>query len=131
MTKDEAINVVILRFNFDRVHRIMKAMGWTWYNAIDEIPSIGELKATARMLLEKVKEQTSVSTGGLEAVWRDGEYGLRFIPEQWEVDLEWTVEEACEMDDPGEMWERDLDDFYDDLADELSDEEDDFEDRMC
>jgi hypothetical protein len=58
---------IIECFDFDKVHKYMTDINWTWYHE-GGVPSIPELKRTAvRLLVEAVEDKTeitSVGTGG-------------------------------------------------------------------
>ena len=71
------VDEILASFNFDRVHTAMKALDWVWWNAIDEVPNIDELKETAKELLQDCaehmdsKKDYSSSTGGFVAAWNN------------------------------------------------------------
>lgn len=70
-----AISNVLERFNFEVVHQYMEQTGRTWANFETnrmEVPSVAELKATAKGLLEEAATSKHVghgacATGGFEA----------------------------------------------------------------
>ncbi|MBP6802526.1 MAG: hypothetical protein KA362_00305 [Chloroflexi bacterium] len=75
---------VLNNFDFARVQQVMLFMGWRWQvgNAL-RVPTVPELEATARMMLELLSdEQSSVTSGGLVADIDDGALRLRFVIEQ-------------------------------------------------
>lgn len=86
MNKEKAIQTVISQFNFQKVHRVMKALDWKW--AGTSVPSAGELQSEATRLLQNVGGKTlSSEIGGLKAEYKpniDGGQELRlyFIAEQ-------------------------------------------------
>lgn len=45
------IDEVMDRFDFDKVHRVMKFLNWTWYTNPYAPPTIDDLKSTARECL--------------------------------------------------------------------------------
>lgn len=80
--RDEIINTILEEFDFDKVTKIMKYMGWTWYFT-DEVTSemlktssIQKLKEVYNKLYQN-KDTYSISSGGLKAsgVW-DKENGV-------------------------------------------------------
>lgn len=70
---NDEIDYIIDRFNFERVHVAMTAVDWKWakQNLVPtEVPSVARLKQTARQILEiAFNEETTVATGGLQAVY--------------------------------------------------------------
>lgn len=79
----EIIDEIIDKFDFNRVHDVMKYMNWEWHG--EGVPSIEKLKNKALYLLQEVyiTEQYSIQTGGLEACYTniDGEdcFELKFV----------------------------------------------------
>lgn len=60
-------------FDFHRVQKAMEALEWNYYDSIDKIPSIGELRRMARGLLNRAYTSPDsptyfISSGGFEAV---------------------------------------------------------------
>ena len=90
------IDDIMENFDFERVHKVMDVIGWRWVFALNGIPSVEELKKTAKTLLVSAcKEKTTVSTGGFKAIYeesskwdddddKDPYVGLEFILEEWE-----------------------------------------------
>ena len=76
-------------FDFEIVHRTMKALEWTWHGSV-ESPSIGDLRRMARGLLQELLKDNNqcVGTGGLYAYKEDGLVGLRFVVTHYEVEKE-------------------------------------------
>ena len=69
--KYKAITDIIENFNWEKVHKTMVALNWTWHDSEGKAPSIGELFRCANDLLhraydgaEKEKTDYSVGTGG-------------------------------------------------------------------
>ena len=57
MTNDEAIHVIMDRFNFAYVHELMETLEWTWDMGGElRLPTEDELRATALRLLEEAVE---------------------------------------------------------------------------
>jgi hypothetical protein len=74
------VDRVIESFNFDKVHKAMVALNWTWRN--EGVPTIKQLKETARKLLKDSSENEfgNIMTGGFKAEYhKDGEFSLEFI----------------------------------------------------
>jgi hypothetical protein len=68
----DKIPEILMRFNFQKVHEHMVRMDHKWFNGSTmEIPTIDELRKTARTLLMKAalddSEVTNVGTGGFMA----------------------------------------------------------------
>lgn len=67
-------------FNFEKVHKAMTALNWTWRD--EGVPTISQLKETARRLLKESSENEfgNIMTGGFKAEYhKDGEFTLEFI----------------------------------------------------
>lgn len=92
--EQEDIEHILDEFDFHKVQKAMEALNWTWATS-DGIPDIGELRKTARYLLNfcynaDATEPTFVTgTGGFEAS-RDmfvGDakryYSLKFVVSGW------------------------------------------------
>ena len=103
--KYDMINEVLAHFDFDKVHKVMKALNWTW---VDEgVPDVRTIKESAeeRMnsAIEQVTDRSNTEhqdigwisySGGLKAMaWRDADHNLarvqlEFIVTEWEADNE-------------------------------------------
>lgn len=94
-TSDEAIDAILDRFNFEKAHKAMLAVGWVWTFPREpwRTPTPDELRKEARRLLEDVARRPvpfRVMTGGLCArSYKDGDaqahaLELSFILEEWE-----------------------------------------------
>ena len=85
----ELINEILDEFDFEKVHRTMKALDWTWYGS-DGVPSIGDLRRAARELLQELLKHNHycVGTGGLFAYRMADTVGLRFEVASYEVEKE-------------------------------------------
>lgn len=78
--RDQKIETVMAAFNFEKVHKAMVALGWTWQDK--DVPTISQLKETARKLLKNSSENEfgNIMTGGFKAEYhKDGEFTLEFI----------------------------------------------------
>lgn len=107
----DAIEDIIDRFNFERVHYCMKALDWKWRQAdgIISVPTIDELKIKASYLLVKSIKETVIATGGFEATYlKDTEdntenFSLAFLLSWWDEtvinDTSITKEDTEEEED--------------------------------
>ena len=88
----ELVNEILDEFEFEKVHRTMKALNWTWHDT-DGVPTIGDLRRQARELLQELLRNDKyhiTGTGGLYAYKEDGLVGLRFVVTRYEVEKEPT-----------------------------------------
>jgi hypothetical protein len=72
MKTQEAIDYIMDSFDFEKVHITMKALGWEWASAEDKIPSVFELRQSARRLIKSVmksKGKMIASTGGFTVMF--------------------------------------------------------------
>lgn len=84
------IDEILDEFDFEKVHRVMVALDWQWYDT-EGPPSVAHLRRTARNLLKRVvdgKDLRYISTGGLTAYMENGLLGLRFEVSSYEIELE-------------------------------------------
>lgn len=72
--KQKAIDDIIENFNWEKVHKTMEALNWTWYDSGGKTPTIGMLFKCAEGLLRgaydgAVKEKSNYinATGGFRA----------------------------------------------------------------
>lgn len=68
MTDRERITYIMNTFNFQKVHRVMIFLEWTWSNG--QIPSIEDLRECAKDLLTRLEVAPSIhslGTGGFYA----------------------------------------------------------------
>ena len=84
---ERMITDILISFDFEGVHNLMKKIKWSWVST-DGVPSIIELKEMAVKLLreaiengEKNKDYYEVATGGLvaEYFYNEGELRLSFV----------------------------------------------------
>jgi hypothetical protein len=86
------IDEIMDEFDFEIVHRTMKALDWKW-SGCDGIPSIGDLRRMARELLQELLRNDKyhlTGTGGLYAYRIADTVGLRFEVTSYEVEKEPT-----------------------------------------
>lgn len=74
LDKQKAIDNIIENFNWEKVHKTMVALNWTWWDSENETPTIGALFKCATGLLhdaydgaERFKADYSAGTGGFYA----------------------------------------------------------------
>jgi hypothetical protein len=74
------VEEVLDSFDFNKVHRVMELLGWTWAN-LDRVPTRSELVEEARRLLPELDGRPGVhGSGGLRASFKeDGTLSLKFI----------------------------------------------------
>ena len=87
----ELVEEILDEFEFELVHRTMKALEWTWHGSV-ESPSIGDLRRMARGLLQELLKDNNqcVGTGGLFAYRIADTVGLRFEVTSYEIAKEPT-----------------------------------------
>lgn len=89
MEYNKKIEDILDEFNFEKVHKAMEALDWTWYDS--GVPRIAELRKTARRLLRDVAEvdgDITMGTGGFQAQKRYDNIGLFFyIDNVWASEL--------------------------------------------
>ncbi len=67
------VNNILIRFDFERVHAVMRATGWCWGKGRNShIPSVEELQMTARSILYRaIHSRCQITKGGFVATVRD------------------------------------------------------------
>ncbi len=65
MTEEQrkAVDNIMDWFDFERVHRTMKALRWGWVGAEEKIPCQGEIRERAREMLTQAIESKNRSIG--------------------------------------------------------------------
>ena len=58
-TFQKQVEEVLETFDFERVHRVMESLAWTWAN-LDRVPTQAELAAEARRLLAELDGRPGV-----------------------------------------------------------------------
>lgn len=97
---EDQINTIIACFDFEKVHKVMKALEWQWYSSQtkDQIPSYGELVLKAQLLIYQAfndwlkygwQDDYSTSTGGFHVRLQrvDQDYiviDLQFVVAEWD-----------------------------------------------
>ena len=74
---DDAIEDILDEFDFEKVKKVMDLLDWTWCDADDGVPRIGELRKKARQLLKEcafkvllsseIDTDYCIATGGFRA----------------------------------------------------------------
>lgn len=84
----ELIDNILDEFDFERVHKAMVALNWQWHNT-DGVPTIGDLRRTARDLLRTVVQDNHVmvGSGGFYAHKENDVLGLRFEVASYEQEM--------------------------------------------
>jgi hypothetical protein len=77
---EQQVEEILASFDFERVHRVMEFLHWTWAN-LDRTPTKRELIAEAGRLLRELDGKPGVlGSGGLRASYKDdGALSLKFI----------------------------------------------------
>ena len=89
-TLGDLIEPCIQYFDFELVHRAMKAVSWWWISGqgADHIPTVEQLKKTAYKRLQEIVDNPSIAecgSGGLYACKLDDGLRLQFIFSQSDV----------------------------------------------
>ena len=94
MTKQELIDEVMDNFDFNKVAKAMKALGWVWATTQFDVPTESDIRKQARDILNNVYdssirtgEDCTRGTGGFEATYMlDYKMlSLKFIVSSWEA----------------------------------------------
>lgn len=87
---DKKIEVIIDEFHFEKVHKAMESLNWTWYGR--GVPEIGTLRRSARELLTRVAysdDDLTICSGGFQARrFGDDSELLFYIDNVWASDFE-------------------------------------------
>lgn len=87
--QQELIDDIMDNFNFEKVHKVMTFLNWTWYNLEtmkEYIPTIQEIRSSARDRLKTVllEKYGYCESGGLVArKYDDDTISLEFKIESW------------------------------------------------
>ena len=90
MTEDQrkAVDNIMDWFDFDKVHRTMKALRWEWIGAEEKIPCQGEIRERARQLLtDAIQSEMSIGSGVLQVTYVpvEGFLKLEFVVSEWDA----------------------------------------------
>ena len=101
ISKETQINQLLSGFDFDKVHKVMKNLGWTWHDSVEEdgVPNHAELVIAAQRYLSDVYDsmgycsENSASSRGFcvhAKKYDDGEIllELKFVVES----MNWSSE---------------------------------------
>ena len=100
MTKDEIYEGMISGFDFEKVHKVMAFLDWTWIGSGKEPPTIERMKMTVRELFDEIytdvnrdkRDHSIISTGGFQITYTEfnsyGVYELEFVVESWQMRLD-------------------------------------------
>jgi hypothetical protein len=83
-----AIDNIMDWFDFDKVHKTMKALRWQWVGAEEKIPCQGEIREKARqMLTDAIETEMSIGSGGLQVTYNpiEGFLKLEFVVSEWDT----------------------------------------------
>ena len=84
-----AVDDILEKFDFEKVHAYMVLTGWEWGTPM-HIPSVSELKHTARRLVTELMESPNsrfVSCGGFTVEYHD-------YDEEPEITLSFEIEDS-------------------------------------
>ena len=77
MTFQEQIDNILDEFNFERIHDMMEAVGWTWGSPPEAfVPEVGDLRKAARKHLQSLRTTGLSASGGFTALNDDGVLNL-------------------------------------------------------
>jgi len=83
--KEQQIEHIIDNFDFSKVRRTMKNEYWEWAEV--DVPSLIHIIEEATRLLNDVKNNSILATGGFKASCRDGIYQLEFILAEYDSEF--------------------------------------------
>ena len=90
----QRIEDIMDEFDFDRVHRVMEFLNWTWADEFGGVcvPLKSEVRKRARALLnESAKSKESLSTGGFHVEFREGtEHETKWVNLNLTFNVEFT-----------------------------------------
>jgi len=83
-SNEEKIEEILENFNFEKVHKVMTFLNWTWSG--EKVPTSYHLRDEARRLLNEIikRPEPYIETGGFRAE-KDGKtLRLIFVLSEWE-----------------------------------------------
>ena len=87
--EQESIDEIMDWFDFEKVAKVMEFLKWKWVSTEDGIPSVSEIRQSARRLLkDAIKNKTTIGTGGLSATYDDGYLQLKFILTEFDSSID-------------------------------------------
>lgn len=78
---------ILANFNFEHVHKAMRALKWGWASSGGETPTMGQLYQCAERLLDEAAEKPGdyyVGIGGFVVRKDDGILSLAFEVDEWD-----------------------------------------------
>lgn len=87
--QQELIDDIMDNFNFEKVHKVMDFLNWTWWDLEtmkEYAPTIQDIRSCARKKLKRILEENhaSIESGGFVArKYDDGTISLEFKIESW------------------------------------------------
>lgn len=102
-TTNTMIERTLALYDFSKTEELMSKLGWKWATGVDTmgdgIPTQHAMWKMARdLLIEAYNRETTLSSGGFEARYENGELSLRFIPIE-----SYTNSMDLEEDEEGEV----------------------------
>lgn len=102
-TTNTMIERTLALYDFSKTEELMSKLGWKWATGVDTmgdgIPTQHAMWKMARdLLMEAYNRETTLSSGGFEARYENGELSLRFIPIE-----SYTNSMDLEEDEEGEV----------------------------
>jgi len=102
-TTNTMIERTLALYDFSKTEELMSKLGWKWATGVDTmgdgIPTQHAMWKMARdLLMEAYNRETTLSSGGFEARYENGELSLRFIPIE-----SYTNNMDLEEDEEGEV----------------------------
>ena len=90
MTEEQrkAVDNIMDWFDFEKVHKTMRALRWEWVGAEEKIPCQGEIREKARqMLTQAIETEMSIGSGGLQVTYIPVERFLKleFVVSEWDA----------------------------------------------
>ena len=90
MTEEQrkAVDNIMDWFDFEKVHKTMRALRWEWIGAEEKIPCQGEIRERARKLLtDAIQSEMSIGSGGLQVTYVpvEGFLKLEFVVSEWDA----------------------------------------------
>jgi len=90
MTEEQrkAVDNIMDWFDFERVHKTMRALRWEWVGAEEKIPCQGEIRERARQLLtDAIRTEMSIGSGCLQVTYVpvEGFLKLEFVVSEWDA----------------------------------------------
>ena len=90
MTDDQrqALDNIMDWFDFEKVHKTMRALRWEWSGTEQGIPCMGESREKARqMLTDSIEQEVNIGSGGFQVTYNstEGFLKLEFVISEWDA----------------------------------------------